>query len=106
MACAPSEDSDQPGHLPSLIKSSLCAQWVAKDPRFLHADSEDSHLSLHWAHTHFVGFVMSWLSYIVTVFTDMYLSGLKHKELNVWTNTTETPLTKLRQLKIPPKLDW
>ena len=23
-------------------KSSLCAQWVAKDPRFLHADSEDS----------------------------------------------------------------
>ena len=21
---------------------SLCAQWVAKDPRFLHADSEDS----------------------------------------------------------------
>ena len=24
-------------------QSSLCAQWVAKDPRFLHADSEDSH---------------------------------------------------------------
>ena len=23
-------------------KSSLCAQWVAKDPSFLHADSEDS----------------------------------------------------------------
>ena len=23
-------------------ESSLCAQWVAKDPRFLHADSEDS----------------------------------------------------------------
>ena len=23
-------------------QSSLCAQWVAKDPRFLHADSEDS----------------------------------------------------------------
>ena len=29
----PSEDSDQ---------SSLCTQWVAKDPSFLHADSEDS----------------------------------------------------------------
>ena len=53
---APSEDSDQPGHPPSLIKvfavrsmgspvwseSSLCAQWVAKDPSFLHADSQDS----------------------------------------------------------------
>ena len=24
------------------VKSSLCARWVAKDPRFLHADSEDS----------------------------------------------------------------
>ena len=46
--CVPSEDSDQPGHLPSLIRvftvrseSSLCAQWVAKDPSF-HADCEDS----------------------------------------------------------------
>ena len=35
--CVPSEDSDQPGH-----QSSLCAQWVAKDPSFLHADSKDS----------------------------------------------------------------
>ena len=35
MTCAPSEDSDQPGHSPSLY-----AHWVAKDPRFLHADSE------------------------------------------------------------------
>ena len=78
--CAPSEDSDQPGHPPSLIRVFACAQWVAKDPSFLHADSEDSDqpghrqwrlwsdwadaqadLSLHWAHTHFVGFVMSWL---------------------------------------------
>ena len=34
MTCAPSKDSDQPGHPPS--------QWVAEDPLFLHADSEDS----------------------------------------------------------------
>ena len=27
---------------PVWSKSPLCAQWVAKDPRFLHADSEDS----------------------------------------------------------------
>ena len=40
--CAPSEDSDQPGHPPSVIRFFACAQWVAKDPRFLHADSEDS----------------------------------------------------------------
>ena len=37
MACVPSEDSDQTGHPPS---QSL--QWVAKDPRLLHVDSEDS----------------------------------------------------------------
>ena len=27
---------------PDWSESSLCAQWVAKDPSFLHADSEDS----------------------------------------------------------------
>ena len=30
------------GILPVWSESSLCAQWVAKYPRFLHADSEDS----------------------------------------------------------------
>ena len=47
-------------------QSSLCAQWVAKDPSFLHADSEDwsdwtdaqADLSLRWAHNDIVGFVM------------------------------------------------
>ena len=34
MTSTPSEDSDQQGHPPS--------QWVADDPMFLHADSEDS----------------------------------------------------------------
>ena len=42
MTCVPSEDFDQPGHLLSLRESLLYAQWVAKDPSFLHADSEDS----------------------------------------------------------------
>ena len=54
------------GECPVWSESSLCAWWVAKDPSFLHADSEDSDqtgadLSLRWAHTHFVGFVMSQL---------------------------------------------
>ena len=51
-------------------QSSLCAQWVAKDTSFLHADSEDSDqtewmprlilvfIGCIW---HFVGFVMLWL---------------------------------------------
>ena len=38
----PSEDSDQPGHPPSLIRVFAGTQWVAKDSSFLHADSEDS----------------------------------------------------------------
>ena len=41
MICTPSEDSDRPGYSPSLI-SPLCTQWVAKDPRLLHANSKDS----------------------------------------------------------------
>ena len=40
--CAPSEDLDQLGDPPSLIRFSTYVQWVAKDPSFLHADSEDS----------------------------------------------------------------
>ena len=48
-------------------QSSLCAQWVAKDPSFLHADSKDSDQTdqmprLIWVFTggtcHFVDFVM------------------------------------------------
>ena len=70
MTWAPSEDSDQPGHPPSLIRVFTCAHWVAKDPSFLHADSEDSDQTgrmpnpprLIWVFAgrtcHFVGFVM------------------------------------------------
>ena len=58
--CAPSEDSISLGILPVWSESSLCAQWVAENPMFLHADSEDADqtrpdLSLRWAHSHFVG---------------------------------------------------
>ena len=30
-------------------ESSLCLQWAAKDPRFLHTDTQ-ADLSLRWAH--------------------------------------------------------
>ena len=59
---------------PVWSESSLRAQWVAKGPKFLHADSDDwsdwadaqADLSLRWAHTHFVGFVMSQLRWCMT----------------------------------------
>ena len=62
MACVPSKDSDQPGHLPSLI--SLLSAW--RNLRFLAtywAHSEDSDQTGRiWGfdgHTgYFVGFVM------------------------------------------------
>ena len=45
-------------------QSSLCTQWVAKDPSLLHVDSEDGGC---WVFTgricHFVGFVMLRLTY-------------------------------------------
>ena len=70
MICVPSEDSDQPGHPPSLI--SAFAVWVAKGPKFLQADSKDrsdwasaqADLTLHWAHRSFCWICIGmWLIY-------------------------------------------
>ena len=66
--CAPSKDSDQPGHPPSLIRVLLWAQWIAKDQMFLHADSEGSDQTgkmprLIWVfagRSLIFGFVMRW----------------------------------------------
>ena len=66
-------DKSPAGISPGWSESSLCAQWVAKDPSFLLADSEDSDQtgrmpqadpSLPWAHMPFVGFVMRRLIFI------------------------------------------
>ena len=66
--CAPSEDSDQPGHPPSLISVfavRMKKSWVLSYPLsaqrrlwLVWADAQAA-LSLRWAHSHFVGFVMS-----------------------------------------------
>ena len=69
MACAPSEDRSACASAQS-DQSSLCARWVANDPSFLHADSEDSDQTgrirrLFWVFAgrtcHFLGFVVRWL---------------------------------------------
>ena len=69
--CAPNDDSDQPGHPPSLIRVfavRMKKDWVlyyslSAQRRFWSdwADAE-ADLSLRWAHIHFVGFDISWLS--------------------------------------------
>ena len=65
--CAPSEDLDQPGHPPSLIRAfavRMKKAWVRSYPlsrqwRLWSVWAEaQADLSLCWAHTHFVGFVM------------------------------------------------
>ena len=72
MACAPSEDSDQPGHPPSLIRVfAVCMKkgWVLSYPlsaqRRLWSDWGMPRLI--WVFPgrtcHFVGFVMSWLKW-------------------------------------------
>ena len=76
------------GICPVWSESWHCAPWVAKDPSFFHADSKDwsvwadaqVDLSLPWAHTHFVGFVMLWFN---------YWSG-------VWQNQQDDECTKQR----------
>ena len=65
--CAPSEDSDQPWHPPSLIrvfavrmKKAQVLSYPLSAQRRLWSDWADAQadLSLRWAHSHFVGFVM------------------------------------------------
>ena len=71
MVCAPSEDSDQPGHLPSLIRIfavRIKKAWVLSYPlsaqQRLWSDwaAAQADLSLSWALSHIVGFVMRQLN--------------------------------------------
>ena len=72
MSVRPAKTQISLGIRPVWSESSLRAQQVAKDPSFLHADSEVSdqtgrkarvNRSLRWANSHFVGFMMSRLIY-------------------------------------------
>ena len=65
----------------------LFAQWVAKDPSFLHADRKDSYQTgqmsrLIWEFArrtcHFVGFVMRWLLYVVGTQWDTTVESPQH----------------------------
>ena len=77
MACAPSEDSDQPGHPPSLIRVfavRMKKAWTLSCPlsaqRRLWSDWADAQadLSLRWAHSHNVGFCHEAAHFIYLLF--------------------------------------
>ena len=76
--CVPSEDSDQPGHLPSPIRVFAVHSMGSKDPRFLHAHSEDSDQSSLVAHA----FCWFWHVAALLVIIRSY-SGF-HKSLTKW----------------------
>ena len=74
MAFAPSEDSDQPRHPPSLIrvfavhmKKALVLSYPLSAQRRLWSDWADAQadLNLRWAHSHFIDFVMRRLIYVL-----------------------------------------
>ena len=73
MACAASEDSDQPGHLPSLIRVlavRMKKAWVLSYPLSIQwrlwSDWSDAQadLKLYWVHMPFCWFVMKWLQFV------------------------------------------
>ena len=73
MACAPSDESNQPGHPPRLIwvfAIHMNKVWVLSYPlraqQRLWSDWADAQadLSLRWAQSHIVGFVMKWLKWL------------------------------------------
>ena len=85
MICAPSEDSNQPRHSPSLIRvfaARMKKHWVLNYPfsalqRFWSdwADAQ-ADLGLRWVHTHFVGFVMGRFILLVPFHCVMQVSYL------------------------------
>ena len=104
------------GIRPVRSASSLCAQWIAKDPTFLHADSEDwsdwedaqADLRLRWAHSHFVGFVLRQLILLyllricfVGLLTDdsnfyLIVFLLNYFTLQYWKSTANTARVLIR----------
>ena len=92
--CAPSKDSDQPGHPPSLISVfavRMKKAWILSYPlsgqRRLWSDWADAQadLSLRWAHTHFAGFIESWFTCRMDIW---YSSNVPGK--NIYWLTKET----------------
>ena len=85
MTVRPAKTQISLGSHPVWSESSLCTQWVAKDPSFLHADSEDSDQTgrmprLIWVFAgrtcHFVGFVMRGLKLNATTGTLVFLQTI------------------------------
>ena len=84
---------------PAKTEISLGAQWAAKNPVFLQADSEDwsdwadaqADLSLRWVHSQFVGCVMRRLKWCyllnkvwIGILSKMYGNDLSCRQTKIW----------------------
>ena len=105
--CAPSEDSDQPGHSPSLIRVfavRMKKAWVLSYPlsaqRRLWSDwaNAQADLSLRWAHSHFVGFVMRRLISVIVSFFLFSQSFSETERCSFW-QVTLPPFIRLSFIK-------
>ena len=92
---------------PVWSESSLCTQWVAKDPSFLNADSEDTNQTglMPWLigvftgrTCHFVGFVTGWLKNSGKRTFQRILSN------NIWQNVSVRKWKKRKGQKLAPCL--
>ena len=92
-------------------QSSLCAQWVAKDPRFLHEDSEDSDQTGRMPRLIWV-FAGRTLILLVLSCHGSYLISFHHLEdirCNKWRNRTNVMCAKpsilsLRSVRMKTKM--
>ena len=66
-------------------ESSLCAQWVAKDPSFLHADIEDSDQPQSLLGAHAILLVLSWGSSNIGLYGPANQTSFKLPHLISWT---------------------
>ena len=105
--CAPSEDSDQPGHPPRLIRVfavRMKKAWVLSYPlspqRRLWSDwtNAQADLSLRWSHNHFVGFVMRRLKCEQYGFTNTDYTVIHLNDAEVMANSVGLAPTL--------KIDW
>ena len=94
--CAPSEDSDQPGHPPSLIKVFTVCLMGSQGPKVSSWADAQADLNLRWAHSHFVGFVMSRLIlsffFVMILFlnsTLCFASALEQNWPTAWQNQND-----------------
>ena len=114
MTVLPAKTQISLGIHPVWSESLPCSQWVAKDPRFLHADSEDWSViilggcpgwSESWLGAHAILLVLSWRSSIVKI-TKLAAHSAINKIKVVYTVTYQFYSRQCKRLTRLPLRQW